>query len=183
MESSELRKRSVFFVGLAGTTILILILFEFVESPLKTYIASFFGATDSPIGETAAILFDNLLRIVKIALWMTLVIAIVRFLDFLIFATAFRTSNQQEISSLLRNVFSIIIYIVAFFIIFNSQYPKVDLAALFTTSTILGIVIGLALQDTLGNLFAGLAMQADQPFQTGDVINISNQGIGTVEGV
>ena len=180
---SELRKKSVFFIGLAGTIILILIIFPFIELPLKNYIASFFGANDLHMGETATILLDNFLRIIKIILWMTLAISIVRFLDFLVFGAAFRGSNQYELSSLMRNVFSIIIYIVAFFVIFNSQYPRVDLAALFTTSTILGIVIGLALQDTLGNLFAGLAMQADQPFQIGDVISISTRGMGVVEGV
>jgi Mechanosensitive ion channel/Cyclic nucleotide-binding domain len=37
------------------------------------------------------------------------------------------------------------------------------------------------LQDTLGNLFAGISMQADQPFQIGDVINIPNKGSGVVE--
>ncbi|HEX8636924.1 MAG TPA: mechanosensitive ion channel family protein [Pyrinomonadaceae bacterium] len=183
MFASELRKKSVFFVGLAGTIVLVLIVFPFVESSMKIYVGSLFGATDSQIGETATMLFDNLLRIVKIGLWMTLIIAVVRFLDFLIFGAAFRSSAQSELSALLRNVFSIIIYIVAFFIIFNSQYPRVDLAALFTTSTILGIVIGLALQDTLGNLFAGLAMQADQPFQVGDVVSISTRGSGVVESV
>jgi len=183
MFASELRKKSIFFVGLAATIILILIVFPFVEPPLKNYIASFFGATDSNMGVTATVLFENFLRIIKIVLWMTLAISIIRYLDFLIFGAAFRSSAQSEISSLLRNVFSIIIYIVSFFVIFNSQYPTVDLAALFTTSTILGIVIGLALQDTLGNLFAGLAMQADQPFQVGDVISISTRGMGVVEGV
>jgi len=183
MFASELRKKSIFFIGLAGTIILVLIIFPFIELPLKNYIASFFGVNDLHMGETATILLDNFLRIIKIILWMTLAISIVRFLDFLIFGAAFRGSNQYELSSLMRNVFSIIIYIVAFFVIFNSQYPRVDLAALFTTSTILGIVIGLALQDTLGNLFAGLAMQADQPFQIGDVISISDRGMGVVEGV
>ncbi|MCV4770994.1 mechanosensitive ion channel family protein, partial [Escherichia coli] len=47
----------------------------------------------------------------------------------------------------------------------------------------LGIVVGLALQDTLGNLFAGIALQADQLFQVGDVISISNRGTGIVESV
>ncbi|MBA2379689.1 MAG: mechanosensitive ion channel [Blastocatellia bacterium] len=77
----------------------------------------------------------------------------------------------------------IVIYIVAFFIIFQSQYPNVQLAPLFTGSTIIGIVVGLALQDTLGNLFAGIALQADQPFQVGDVVSITNQGTGVVESV
>jgi CRP-like cAMP-binding protein len=84
----------------------------------------------------------------------------------------------------LRTVLSIIISIVAFFIIFQSQYPTVELAPLFTGSTILGIVVGLALQDTLGNLFAGIALQADQPFQVGDVVNIQNgRWTGVVEQV
>ncbi|HEY0657834.1 MAG TPA: hypothetical protein VGD05_05145, partial [Pyrinomonadaceae bacterium] len=109
MFASELRKKSIFFVGLAATIILILIVFPFIELPLKNYIASFFGATASHLGDTATVLFDNFLRIIKIALWMTLVISIVRFLDFLIFGAAFRASNQHELSSLLRNVFSIII--------------------------------------------------------------------------
>lgn len=183
MFTSELRKKTIFFLTFAVIITLILVVFPFIELPLKEYVASFFGSTDSQMGVTATVLLDNLLRLIKIGLWMALTIGVVRFLDYLIFNAFLRGSQQSEISSLLRNVFSIIVYIVAFFIIFNSQYPKVDLAALFTTSTILGIVIGLALQDTLGNLFAGLAMQADQPFQVGDVIQISNRGTGVVENV
>jgi len=76
-----------------------------------------------------------------------------------------------------------VIYIIAFFIIFQTQYPGVPLSPLFTGSTILGIVVGLALQETLGNLFAGIAMQADQPFQVGDVVSITNRGNGVVESV
>ncbi|MBV9241195.1 MAG: mechanosensitive ion channel family protein, partial [Acidobacteria bacterium] len=49
--------------------------------------------------------------------------------------------------------------------------------------TIIGIVVGLALQETLGNLFACLALQADQPFQVGDVINVTGKGTGVVESV
>jgi small-conductance mechanosensitive channel len=39
---------------------------------------------------------------------------------------------------------------------------------LFATSAIGGLVLGLALQDTLGNLFAGLAIQVEKPFRVGD---------------
>src|SRR5262249_1765005 len=63
------------------------------------------------------------------------------------------------------------------------QYPGVNLGSLFAGSAIFGIVVGLALQDTLGNLFAGIALQADQPFQVGDVVNITNRGTGVVESV
>jgi len=180
MRISELRSKFLFFIIFAGILTVFLVIIP--ELPLKEYVANFFGTTDGRMGETAATLLDQILRIIKIILWMSLIISIIRFIDQLIFSTAFR-SDTYEISSLLRNVFSIILYIVAFFVVFNSQYPGVDLAALFTTSTILGVIIGLALQDTLGNLFSGLAIQADQPFQIGDVVSIPTKGTGVVESI
>lgn len=193
MFASELRKKSVLFIISAGTLILIMIFLPMLESVLRSYIVSYFNLNlsmegeilkpASEMGETSYNLVVNFFHIIKIIIWMGLVVTVVRFINFLIFRGAFRNANQNEISSLLWSVVSIVVYIVSFFIIFKSQYPRVDLAALFTTSTILGIVIGLALQDTLGNLFAGIALQADQPFQVGDVIHISNRGTGVVESV
>lgn len=184
MENPKLRNKFIFFIVFVSAITLLLVLFSsFIEDPAKEYIAELFGSTDRRTGETAVTLFEHLFRILKIVLWMSLIVSIVRFVNRLVFSTALRRSNSYEISSLLRNVFSIIVYIISFFVIFNSQYPNVDLAALFTTSTILGVIIGLALQDTLGNLFSGLAIQADQPFQIGDVISIPTKGEGVVEQV
>ena len=42
--------------------------------------------------------------------------------------------------------------------------------SILTTSALLTAVIGLSLQDTLGNLFAGLALQLQAPFRVGDWI-------------
>lgn len=50
----------------------------------------------------------------------------------------------------------------------------VDAGSLLTTSALLTAIIGLSLQETLGNLFAGLAIQAQQPFEIGDWINIES---------
>lgn len=47
----------------------------------------------------------------------------------------------------------------------------VDASSLLTTSALLTAIIGLSLQETLGNLFAGLAIQAQQPFEVGDWIS------------
>ena len=46
----------------------------------------------------------------------------------------------------------------------------VELGSLLTTSALLTAVIGLSVQDTLGNLFSGLAIQAQRPFRVGDWI-------------
>jgi small-conductance mechanosensitive channel/CRP-like cAMP-binding protein len=45
-----------------------------------------------------------------------------------------------------------------------------DPGSLLTTSALLTAVIGLSLQETLGNLFAGLAIQLQRPFDVGDWI-------------
>lgn len=193
MEKFSLRKKILFYVVFAGIVIFLLILSSFLESvaianapaykeAVDRYMSEMFGKTEGMMAQTFITLLAQFFRILKVILWMSLVIATIRFVRVLIFSTALR-SSAYEVSTLLQNVLSIIVYVVAFFIIFNSQYPNVDLAALFTTSTILGVIIGLALQDTLGNLFAGLAMQADQPFQIGDVISIPTKGIGVIENI
>jgi small-conductance mechanosensitive channel len=46
----------------------------------------------------------------------------------------------------------------------------VEPGSLLTTSALLTAVIGLSLQETLGNMFAGLAIQLQRPFEVGDWI-------------
>ncbi len=195
MAATELQKKAVFVIVFSAFTALILLTLPAVELWLQTSILPQFGMNFTRGWELAADggtlqmhvsyarAIDAFFRIFKIVLWMALVIAIVRFLAYFTIKTAYRTSKQPEVSSLIKTVSSIIIYIVAFFIIFQTQYPDVPLTPLFTGSTILGIVVGLALQETLGNLFAGLALQADQPFQVGDVVSIGKSGTGVVESV
>ncbi len=50
----------------------------------------------------------------------------------------------------------------------------VDTTSLLTTSALLTAIIGLSLQDILGNLFAGLAIQAETPFELGDWIRFDD---------
>lgn len=46
----------------------------------------------------------------------------------------------------------------------------VEPGSLLTTSALLTAVLGLSLQETLGNLFAGLAIQGERPFEVNDWI-------------
>ena len=45
---------------------------------------------------------------------------------------------------------------------------------LLTTSAVSAVVIGFALQDTLGNAFAGLAIQSERPFNIGQWIRVGD---------
>src|SRR3970282_1813273 len=44
-----------------------------------------------------------------------------------------------------------------------------------TTSAVGAVVVGFALQDTLGNLFSGLAIQIEKPFRVGHWIAIGER--------
>ncbi len=183
MQVSELRKRFLIFLLVGGMISLVLIVLRILEPPLIEYVKGLLVSLQGNMSKTGEELFQIFFNIVKLILWMALVITVVRFINALIFGTALRNVENYELATLLRNVISIVIYVAAFFSIFKQIFPNTDLTTLFAGSTIIGVVIGLALQDTLGNLFAGIAMQADQPFQLGDVINIQNRATGVIEDI
>ena len=118
---------------------------------------------------------QSLVRALQLLLLAVLAYLIVRAFNFLIFGLAFRVRSGFEAPTLVRNIFSLVAFTILFFLIFSRIYPGVNLGALFTTSAIFGVILGLALQDTLGNFFAGISLQADRPFQVGDVITVGVQ--------
>lgn len=125
---------------------------------------------------------DSIVNILRLFLWALLSYLFVRALSSLIFRLGFRLRRGFEAPTLVRNIFSIIAFTALFFLIFTIIFPGVNLGALFTTSAIFGVILGLALQDTLGNFFAGISLQADRPFQVGDVITLGQQrNTGVVE--
>src|ERR1019366_8980218 len=52
--------------------------------------------------------------------------------------------------------------------------------SILTTSALLTAVIGLALQDTLGNFVSGLALQMQRPFDVGDWVEVDPAHAGQV---
>jgi small-conductance mechanosensitive channel/CRP-like cAMP-binding protein len=118
---------------------------------------------------------DTIVAVLKLVFLGTLAYLVVRAFNVLIFGIVFRFRRGFEAPTLVRNIFSIVAFTAIFFLIFTLMFPKVNLGALFTTSAIFGVILGLALQDTLGNFFAGISLQADRPFQVGDVITVGAQ--------
>ena len=126
----------------------------------------------------------NVVKIPAVILWALLAYLGVRLLNAALFDFAFRVRRGYEAPTLVRNIFTLIAFTVLFVLIFKWFFSEVNLGALFTTSAIFGVIIGLALQDTLGNFFAGISLHADRPFQVGDVIVVGQQHhTGVVEGI
>jgi len=133
-------------------------------------------------GQGVPVVYKHVNDAVLAALCIALVFVFVRLANELIFTFAFRWRKGYEAPNLLRNVFSIVAYTTLFVVIIPKFYPGIQLGALFTTSAIFGVILGLALQDTLGNFFAGVSLHADKPFQVGDVVTVG-KFTGVVESI
>ena len=173
---STQRNRLLIFMFATIVAALALYIFYKFEPSLRASISARMGGR--PEAE------DNLLNIPKLILWSLLAFLGVRALNTILFDFVFRIRRGFEAPTLVRNVFSLVAFTILFVVIFNRTYTNVNLGALFTTSAIFGVIIGLALQDTLGNFFSGISLHADRPFQVGDVIVVGQQHhTGVVEGI
>ncbi|HEX8649855.1 MAG TPA: mechanosensitive ion channel family protein [Pyrinomonadaceae bacterium] len=177
MTSLQLRRKFVPYLIVIIFAVLALYLISIFEPSLRTY---FVDEVAENMRNAADVSFSNVIKLIYVALVMTLAVIFIRGLNALIFGIGYRMRRGYEAPNLVRNTFSIVAYVIILFILLKWHYPTVDLGALFTTSAIFGVIIGLALQDTLGNLFAGISLQADKPFQVGDVITVG-QFSGVVE--
>jgi small-conductance mechanosensitive channel/CRP-like cAMP-binding protein len=102
-----------------------------------------------------------------------------RVLDFILFDVGFRLRRGAPAPDLLRQLVSLLVFGVLLGILFKIVL-SVSLPALLTTSAIITAVLGLALQETLGNLFSGIALAIERTVQVGDMIR-AGEAIGLVE--
>ncbi len=104
---------------------------------------------------------------------------LVRIFDFAVFEIGFRLRRLAPAPELLRQLVSLLLFGLVLGILFQVLLSA-NLAALLTTSAIITAVLGLALQETLGNFFSGLALALERTVQVGDMIR-AGETIGLVE--
>lgn len=85
----------------------------------------------------------------------------------------FMGSARSGVPLILVNIFTILLSILLLFWAV-SQIFNIQLGPLLATSAAFSIILGLALQDTLGNLFAGISLQIDRCYEIGDWLEIYN---------
>ncbi|MBA3243129.1 MAG: mechanosensitive ion channel [Acidobacteria bacterium] len=120
-------------------------------------------------------------NLISALFFISLALIAVRALNEFIFFV-FRKRKGYEAPSLMRDIFSLVAYVTSVALILKYFFPQFSFGALLSGSALLGIILGLALQDTLGNLFAGISLHADKPFQVGDVITVG-KWTGVVESI
>lgn len=99
-------------------------------------------------------------------------ITLVRALNVVLLDVIFRHYTGRSAPSLLHVLVSVFAYAGLLPLMYGVVYHQSLTVEVLTTSAALTVVIGFALQDTLGNFFAGLSLQIEQPFRIGDVIRL-----------
>ncbi len=88
---------------------------------------------------------------------------------------------KRDVPQIFRDLLQVMLFVFAGLATLSSG--GVDLSSLLATSAVITAVIGLSLQETLGNTIAGLAMQAQPPFVVGDWVELEGGKIGQVTSV
>jgi small-conductance mechanosensitive channel/CRP-like cAMP-binding protein len=101
----------------------------------------------------------------------TLVVGLSGLLSLVVFDLGFNR-QRVRIPSILRNLIQG--GFVLLILVWLWKEATDDLLSLVTTSAIVGGVIGLALQGTIANLFAGLSLQVDRTFGIGEWIKVED---------
>jgi small-conductance mechanosensitive channel len=102
----------------------------------------------------------NIFSVEKLLLTLGLIQAVIA----LLFHSWFSERATERAPGIVQGALVLGVFLVVVTLVFPDQ--------LFAASAIGAVVVGFALQDTLGNFFAGLALQIDRPFKAGHWIEV-----------
>jgi small-conductance mechanosensitive channel len=109
------------------------------------------------------------------AIWITrfffgaILFSALRALDRLLIVPVLTRGGRVPVQRFIHQIINIVIALFSV-MWFGSWAFGWNIQALLAGSAVVSIVLGLALQETLGNFFSGLVMQASSPFAIGDWI-------------
>ncbi|WP_226040358.1 mechanosensitive ion channel family protein [Natrinema sp. DC36] len=88
------------------------------------------------------------------------------------------TESDYEFSPIFKNFWTILIILgtgISLLVIW-----EIDITPFLASAGIIGIILGLAAQEAIGNLIGGVSLYFDDTYKTGDVIILENGQRGTV---
>ncbi len=87
----------------------------------------------------------------------------------------------EKTPQLLAKILTVVVYAIAFLIVLG--HFNIEITPLIATLGIGGIAVGLALQNTLSNFFAGIHIISDRPISVGEYIELQDGVSGYVEDI
>lgn len=78
-------------------------------------------------------------------------------------------AGSSTTSDLLQAVMTVTLYLIASMLYLRFGLGQ-DISSVLATSAMLSVIVGLALQPTLGHLFAGVSIEIERPLRVGDFV-------------
>ena len=94
-------------------------------------------------------------------------------------AAAHRT--RAHFSTIFKDILMITLWGLVLLVVLRQDFT-VDLTPLLASTAVVAVVVGLALQESLGNIFSGLTLQMGRAFAPGDWVRLDNF-VGRVQGI
>lgn len=124
-------------------------------------------------------IFGPELKYLRFLATIPIIVLVVRVVDALLFDVFVARRRRERAPTLLRQIISIALYVILFVWVLGVIIGR-PITGFLLGGTVAAAVLGLALQDTLGNLFAGISIHVERTYQVGDLIR-SGDLIGVVE--
>ena len=115
--------------------------------------------------------YEILYYAIQIGFWLTTAVLFNRFLKIFLWEGIAKRSLKGSVPKLLIDISSLLVYIISITIIIGYVF-KQPLTGLWATSGIVAIIIGFALRNIILDIFTGLAVNIERPYNIGDWIEI-----------
>ncbi|HZE99745.1 MAG TPA: mechanosensitive ion channel family protein [Planctomycetota bacterium] len=86
-----------------------------------------------------------------------------------------RVRSQSAMAPIIKDLVRALALVGVFMLGVKVAFPDIDIGAIMTTSAILSVVVGLALQESLSNVFAGIMLTIDRPYKAGDWVEVDGK--------
>jgi small-conductance mechanosensitive channel len=116
---------------------------------------------------------NQVVKSVETLLWIVVIHAALSLLNVIIFEQAGADTWRAKMPKLLIDLARLFLILLGSAIVLATVW-KADLAGLVTALGVSSIVIGLALQDTLGSVTSGIALLFERPFNVGDWLKVGD---------
>ncbi len=93
--------------------------------------------------------------------------------------TPLEEKTGRSVPRIVQNSLAMMIYLLAFFGVVAFVFDQ-RLTSLLATSGVIAMIIGLAIQINISNVFSGIAINVERPFRVGDWVKISGFKEGKV---
>ena len=122
--------------------------------------------------DTDTYILETLKTIYDMCWWLIPSLLLIRAIECLLWVPL-ENKTRNAVPSIVRNLLSLTILLLALFSVAAFVFDQ-KITSLLATSGVLVMIIGLAIQVNLSNIFSGIAISIEQPFKIGDWIKVGD---------